>query len=72
MTAASPFTCVLDIRASLGECPLWSIEDVVITSHAANTWEMALPELADRVRRNVERFARGEPLEGLVDVRLGY
>jgi len=52
--------------------PLWSIEDVVITSHAANTWEMALPELADRVRRNVERFARGEPLEGLVDVRLGY
>jgi sugar lactone lactonase YvrE len=27
MTAASPFTCVLDIRASLGECPLWSIEE---------------------------------------------
>ena len=52
--------------------PLWTIEDVVITSHAANTWAMALPELADRVRRNVERFARGEPLEGLVDVRLGY
>jgi sugar lactone lactonase YvrE len=24
MTAASPFTCVLDVRASLGECPLWS------------------------------------------------
>jgi sugar lactone lactonase YvrE len=27
MTAASPFTCVLDARASLGECPLWSIEE---------------------------------------------
>ena len=24
MTAASPFTCVLDARASLGECPVWS------------------------------------------------
>lgn len=24
MTAASAFSCVLDIRASLGECPLWS------------------------------------------------
>jgi sugar lactone lactonase YvrE len=27
MTAASAFSCVLDIRASLGECPLWSIAD---------------------------------------------
>jgi len=27
MTAASPFTCVLDARASLGECPLWSGEE---------------------------------------------
>jgi phosphoglycerate dehydrogenase-like enzyme len=52
--------------------PLWTIEDVVITSHAANTWEMAIPDLAERIRRNVELFARGEPLEGLVDLGLGY
>jgi len=52
--------------------PLWGIENVVVTSHSANTWDMALPELAERVKRNVERFARGEPLEGLVDVSLGY
>jgi phosphoglycerate dehydrogenase-like enzyme len=52
--------------------PLWAMEDVVITSHAANTWEMAVPDLAERVRRNVELFARGAPLEGLVDVALGY
>jgi sugar lactone lactonase YvrE len=25
MTSSSPFTCVLDTRASLGECPLWSV-----------------------------------------------
>ena len=24
MTARSPFTCVLDVQASLGECPVWS------------------------------------------------
>ena len=30
MTPASPFTCVLDIRASLGECPLWSIPERVL------------------------------------------
>ena len=27
MTTASPFTCVLGVRASLGECPLWSGEE---------------------------------------------
>jgi len=52
--------------------PLWGMDDVVITSHSANTWEMALPELAKRVKRNVQLFARGGQLEGLVDVSLGY
>jgi sugar lactone lactonase YvrE len=27
---ASPFTCALDVRASLGECPLWSIAEGVL------------------------------------------
>ena len=54
------------------EHPLWSFDNVVITSHAANTWAMALPELAALVGRNVRRFANGEPLEGLVDVARGY
>jgi phosphoglycerate dehydrogenase-like enzyme len=52
--------------------PLWDMDNVVITSHAANTWAMAIPELAERVASNVGRFARGEELEGLVDVSLGY
>jgi len=52
--------------------PLWSMENVIITSHQANTWHMALPDLADLVERNVRRFAAGEPLEGLVKVGLGY
>ena len=30
MTSSSPFTCVLDARASLGECPLWSVAEQVL------------------------------------------
>lgn len=52
--------------------PLWGMDNVVITSHAANTFAMAIPELKELVARNVRRFAVGDPLEGLVDVRLGY
>ncbi|HWL66180.1 MAG TPA: NAD(P)-dependent oxidoreductase, partial [Actinomycetota bacterium] len=52
--------------------PLWGIEDVIITPHVANTADMAIPELMAIVRRNVQRFSKGEELEGLVDVSLGY
>jgi hypothetical protein len=38
----------------------------------ANTWEMAEPALAERVRQNVERYRRGEPLLGVVNPDLGY
>jgi phosphoglycerate dehydrogenase-like enzyme len=51
---------------------LWSLDDVVITSHTGNMFAMAIPELRRLVARNVAAFARGEPLEGLVDVSLGY
>jgi sugar lactone lactonase YvrE len=27
---ASPFTCVLDVKASLGECPVWSVKEQVL------------------------------------------
>jgi len=52
--------------------PLWSIGNALITSHVANTWDMALPELRAMVERNVAAFAGGGRLEGLVDVELGY
>jgi phosphoglycerate dehydrogenase-like enzyme len=51
---------------------LWDMDNVIITSHAANTFAMAIPDLRELVKRNVERFAAGEELEGLVDVKLGY
>lgn len=51
---------------------LWSMDTVLITPHIANTWDMALPELRDLVRRNVANFAENRDLEGLVDPQLGY
>jgi phosphoglycerate dehydrogenase-like enzyme len=51
---------------------LWSMDQVLITPHVANTWDMALPELRDLVRRNVENLASGSEMEGLVDPQLGY
>ncbi|MDP9224940.1 MAG: hydroxyacid dehydrogenase, partial [Actinomycetota bacterium] len=52
--------------------PLWRMGNVIITPHVANTWDMALPQLRELVRRNVAHFAAGEDLEGLVDPSKGY
>ena len=52
--------------------PLWALDNAVVTPHVANTWDMALPELAALVARNVRRFGAGEELEGLVDPTAGY
>ncbi|MHB8513467.1 MAG: D-isomer specific 2-hydroxyacid dehydrogenase family protein [Actinomycetota bacterium] len=51
---------------------LWRLPNVIITSHSANPFRLALGELSALLERNVARFITGEPLEGLVDVKLGY
>ncbi|GAC1540961.1 MAG: D-isomer specific 2-hydroxyacid dehydrogenase family protein [Acidimicrobiales bacterium] len=51
---------------------LWSLPNAIITPHTADTPEMVRPLLAARIRTNVERFGRAEPLVGLVDVAAGY
>lgn len=52
--------------------PLWDRPEVIITPHTANTPDMAVPLLSARVADNVRRFARDEPLVGLVDPLKGY
>ena len=52
--------------------PLWDLENCLITPHTANTWEMAEPLFAERIRANLERYAAGQPLLGVVDPTLGY
>ena len=52
--------------------PLWAEPRCIITPHVANTPEMGLPLIANRVRQNVERWIAGDELIGLVDVEAGY
>jgi phosphoglycerate dehydrogenase-like enzyme len=52
--------------------PLWREPRCLITPHCANTPEMAVPLLSERVRENVRRRSAGEPLLGLIDVARGY
>jgi phosphoglycerate dehydrogenase-like enzyme len=54
------------------DSPLWGLANCLITPHTANPWQTAQPLLARRVRENVQRFAAGEPLVGLVDLEAGY
>jgi phosphoglycerate dehydrogenase-like enzyme len=51
---------------------LWDLTNCIITPHTADTIEMVLPLLAERIRTNVARFAAGEELVGLVDPEAGY
>ncbi len=52
--------------------PLWDEPRCIITPHVANTPEMGLPLIANRVRQNVERWIGQDELIGLVDVEAGY
>jgi phosphoglycerate dehydrogenase-like enzyme len=54
------------------EHPLWDLDNCLITPHTANTWDMAEPLFAGRIRENLERYGAGEPLAGVVDPTLGY
>jgi phosphoglycerate dehydrogenase-like enzyme len=52
--------------------PLWDLPNCIITPHTADTIEMVMPLLAERIRTNVARFSAGEELVGLVDPDAGY
>jgi phosphoglycerate dehydrogenase-like enzyme len=52
--------------------PLWALPNCLVTPHTADTPEMILPLYAERIKENVERFASGLPLIGLVDTAAGY
>jgi phosphoglycerate dehydrogenase-like enzyme len=52
--------------------PLWTLPNCILTPHVANTPEMAVPLLAERITTNVRRYARGKKLIGPVHPDLGY
>jgi phosphoglycerate dehydrogenase-like enzyme len=54
------------------DSPLWSLPNVVVTPHTANSSDRIKAHLMDFIAENVRRFAEGEPLLGLVDRQGGY
>ena len=52
--------------------PLWDLENCIVTPHTADTIDMVIPLLAERIRVNVRRLADGDPLVGRVDASAGY
>jgi glyoxylate/hydroxypyruvate reductase A len=52
------------------EHPFWSMEQVIVTPHLAGPDEVET--VAEQFVANYRRFAAGEPLVGLVDLRRGY
>ena len=52
--------------------PLWTLPNVLVTPHVANTWEMLVESFAERVAENVRRFSAGRELLGVIDPELGY
>ena len=52
--------------------PLWTLPNCIITPHTADTIEMVIPLLSERIRTNVARFGAGESLVGVVDTHAGY
>ncbi len=54
------------------EHPLWALDNVMITSHSADSPDYVARKLGERVTENVSRLIAGEPLVGLVDLSNGY
>ncbi|CAN5666682.1 D-isomer specific 2-hydroxyacid dehydrogenase family protein [soil metagenome] len=52
--------------------PLWSLPNCIITPHEANNTDLAVVPLSARLVANVQRFAAGQDLIGVVDPAEGY
>lgn len=54
--------------------PLWQLENVIITPHSAGGYELA--EVKRRIieiwARNLRHFIHNEPLENVIDFKIGY
>ncbi len=52
--------------------PLWEMPNVIITPHVAGTNPQYMERAMAIFEENLQRFLKGEPLENLVDKKLGY
>lgn len=52
--------------------PLWELENCLITPHTADTWEMIVPLLRERILANYRRLRDGQDPIGIADPAQGY
>jgi phosphoglycerate dehydrogenase-like enzyme len=52
--------------------PLWNTPNLIITPHTADTPEQCVRLLSERILFNVEALIHGAPLDGQVNLELGY
>jgi len=52
--------------------PLFSLDNVAMTPHTAGASQLRAPRNVARFVDNLKRAQKGEPLDGVVDKRLGY
>lgn len=71
-TIAAAALDVTDPEPLPGDHPLWDFDNVLITSHCADSLSYVTEQLANRVGENVRRFMQDEPLVGVVDPEAGY
>ena len=54
------------------DSPLWDMESVIVTPHYSGLTPRYNERLFEIFIRNLERYRKGEPLENIVDKRIGY
>jgi phosphoglycerate dehydrogenase-like enzyme len=52
--------------------PLWSLPNVIVTSHTAGMTPRFFPRVLDYIAENMRRYARGETPLNTVDLTRGY
>lgn len=63
---------VIDPEPLPDDHPLWRLDNVIITSHSADTPDMTAPLLANRIRLNVAALHSDDGFVGVVDPKAGY
>lgn len=75
LKAGRPGGAALDVfeREPLSpDSPLWDRENVIVSPHVAGFGADFWQSVVDLFARNLERWRGGQPLENVVDKRLGY
>ena len=70
---AGAFLDVTDPEPAPPDDPIWTTPRIVLTSHAAGRAQTGMPaRAAELFLQNLQRWRAGQPLQNVVDLKLGY